>query len=134
MDDLDKKVVGEQGVFQIRSFCNFAKKWANNLKHSFVKKWVGFCKQITRLLKSLLTPSRSKIHTHTVALSVGALMFVAGTYYGIAHYLIPAIRASFESTHQMPYDSQLPDGNSTAFNRGTLGELAVTNFGKARFF
>lgn len=49
-------------------------------------------------------------------------MFVAGTYYGIAHYLLPAIRAAYEATHQMPYDDQLPD-YSTAFNRGEEGGL-----------
>lgn len=76
--------------------------------------------------KRYFLPSRSKLHTHSVALGVGVIMFVAGTYFGIAHYLLPVIRALSESTHEMPYNESLsePETYSTAFNRGEVSGLS----------
>ncbi|MBD3250204.1 MAG: hypothetical protein GF381_01360, partial [Candidatus Pacebacteria bacterium] len=82
-------------------------------------------KLIQKLFKlNFFQPRRSQFYTHSLALSVGVVMFIAGTYFGLTHYLLPKIRALSESNWYMPYDETNYPNSSTAFNRAESSGLA----------
>lgn len=66
---LSRVEAGKKFSKKIQAFCKRANKRVNKLVKKWVKKWAQLA------IQPLLAPSCSKLHTHSVALGVGVLMF-----------------------------------------------------------